>query len=105
MESTKTLSAVSRVASSALLAIAVASLPYGYFIFMRWFVCAACVFHIYLSYTMRKQLSVVVFAVLAILFNPLVPIHLNKESWMPIDLISAAVILSSFAWLRQKQGR
>jgi len=67
---------------------------------MRLAVCAACVFHVYLSYTTRKQVSVVVFAALAILFNPLVPIHLNKERWMPIDLISAATLLISFSWLR-----
>ncbi len=33
---------------------------------------------------------VVVFGLIAILFNPLIPVYLgDKEAWMPIDIISA----------------
>ena len=34
---------------------------------------------------------VLVFGALAFLFNPLIPIYLNKSSWVGIDLISAIV--------------
>jgi hypothetical protein len=37
---------------------------------------------------------VIIFSVIAILFNPILPIYLgHKNSWVPIDLISGATLL------------
>jgi hypothetical protein len=37
----------------------------------------------------------VVFAVIAILFNPFLPVHLSRQSWKVYDLAAAGVLLLS----------
>lgn len=37
---------------------------------------------------------VVAFGIIAILFNPLIPVYLNdKDAWMPIDVIAAVLFI------------
>jgi hypothetical protein len=41
------------------------------------------------------------FAVIAVLFNPILPIHLSRELWQPIDVISGIVFLCSLGLFRK----
>ena len=34
---------------------------------------------------------IVIFSIILIVFNPIFPIRLNRELWLPIDLITAAI--------------
>ncbi|MFC1871663.1 DUF6804 family protein [Chloroflexota bacterium] len=72
-----------------MLLVAVAPLPYGYYQFMRWAVCGVAIFIAYKSFTWEKHWAIWVFSAVAILFNPLFPIHLEKEIWQPIDAVCA----------------
>jgi len=42
----------------------------------------------------------VVFAVIAILFNPFLPVHLSRQSWEVYDLAAAGVLLLSVFLLK-----
>lgn len=68
--------------------------PYGYYQLLRWVTCAAAVWVGFLAYGWQKKWATVVFAILAVLFNPLVPIHLSREIWQPIDAISAVLFVT-----------
>lgn len=78
------------------LLIALAPLPYGYYTLLRIIICGAAAFIAYSIYQRQQAVSLWVLAMsgLAILFNPLIPIHLSREIWVPIDAISAVVFLS-----------
>jgi hypothetical protein len=59
--------------------------PHWYFHLLRWVVCTvAIVFAAYGSSTNRAWAGWV-FGVLAVLFNPVVPVHLARKTWQPID--------------------
>ncbi|MDD2325175.1 MAG: hypothetical protein PHW63_04110 [Alphaproteobacteria bacterium] len=76
-------------AVSALLFLAVAPLPYGYYTFMRIVVCGCAGFIAYRSIEGGgKNPWSFVFAFIAIIFNPVVTIHMSKEIWMVVDAIS-----------------
>jgi len=60
--------------------------PYGYFQLLRWTTCAAAVFVAFSAYQWQKIWTVWVFGFVAVLFNPMVPIHLSREVWQPIDV-------------------
>lgn len=63
-------------------------LPYGYFTFLRFVVCAVGVYLAYKIYEdNRESLSVWIFAGIAVLFNPIFIIHLERNTWTIIDLI------------------
>jgi hypothetical protein len=40
------------------------------------------------------------YIIIMILFNPVIPIYLSRETWIPIDLISAGIFLTGIvvAW-------
>lgn len=83
------------VSIALLLAINV-KFPYGYYIFLRWFVCASATFYTYFYY--KKRISyewLIASAAVAILFNPFVPVYLSRDSWGSIDSLLIGIILIS----------
>ena len=83
-----------------MLLIAIAPLPYGYYQFLRWVVCGVAVFIAYSAYTWGKIWAVWLFGIVAVLFNPIIPIHLTKEIWQPIDLVCALLFSLSLIFLK-----
>jgi hypothetical protein len=75
--------------TSALLLFAVADLPYGYYTFLRIVACGAFAFSAF-TYADSNKIITTVFAIGAIIFNPLIPIHMDKDEWIVIDLAAAA---------------
>ena len=67
--------------------------PYGYYQLIRWITCGAAVWVAVLAYGWEKNWATVVFAIVAVLFNPLVPIHLSRDLWQPIDVICAVLFV------------
>jgi hypothetical protein len=78
-----------------LLVIAVFSLPYGYYQFLRWATCATAVYIAVMAYFWNQKWATWVFGAIAILFNPIFPIYLTKEIWRIIDIICGVVFISS----------
>lgn len=84
-----------------LLLIAILPLPYGYYTFLRWVTCGMAAFTAFIAYQWEFKWALWVFIPLAILFNPIFPIHLTKEIWQPIDIV-AAVLFSVSAFVLKK---
>ena len=81
---------------AAMLLLALADMPSGYYVFMRIVVCLACAVVAYGSYKRDDSLngSAIVFGLMAILFNPIIPVYLyDREIWMPIDIIAAIIFV------------
>ena len=74
-----------------MLLVAVADLPYGYYQLLRWATCGVAVFVAFQAYKVGKTWITWLFGLIAVLFNPIIPIHLTKEIWRPIDLVSAVI--------------
>jgi hypothetical protein len=64
---------------------AVAPQPYWYFTLLRWVVCAAGVAFAAFGCSTNRVWAGWLFGTLAILFNPIVPVHLTRAAWRPID--------------------
>ncbi len=69
--------------------------PYGYYTLLRLVVCGTSAFIAYTAHTLNKQVLTYTLGFIALLFNPLIPIHLDKELWSVIDLIAAIIIFVS----------
>lgn len=74
--------------AASLLLLAAFPLPYGYYTFSRITITAIAIY-VALNHFKRETNNFYIFIGIAILFNPLIPIHLSKEIWIPIDLILA----------------
>ena len=82
---------------SALYLIGIADLDYGYYTFLRVFSLVALGSLIF-AYAIESDKLLtpitIVAGVVLILFNPILPIYLDKEVWMVLDIISAVVMLA-----------
>ena len=73
--------------------IGIADLPIGYYTFMRIVVFLAGCLITAMSYKENDRISAwtAIFAVITILFNPIIPIYLHdKDTWAVLDFIGAA---------------
>ena len=78
----------------AVLFIGVFPLPIGYYTLLRLVVTAAATYIAYNTFQKDKQSGWIwVFGFVAILFNPLIPIYLDKELWMIIDFVVAILFI------------
>lgn len=76
-----------------MLLVALVDNPYGYYQILRWVVMLFAGYVTFLSYENKHKIWLWIFAVIAILFNPIAPIHLSRELWSIIDLIVAGVFV------------
>ena len=75
--------------------VAIADLPYGYYTLMRLVVCATAVFVLVVAARSRQMWAVWLFGMTALLFNPIVPVHLTKGMWQPIDFIAGTMLVTA----------
>lgn len=75
-----------------LLLVGIADMPIGYYTLLRLVVTIGSVAVVVAE--MEKGITpwVIVFGLLALLFNPIIPVYLNdKDAWVPIDLIGGVL--------------
>jgi len=101
MKSFLSFSVAARVVTGALLFWALARHQYGYFVLLRWIVCAASAFCAYLSYSLKRVPWTWLFGLIALLFNPLAPIRLDRQTWTYLDAATGFVLLLSILFFRE----
>ena len=77
--------------SAVMLLLALAPLPYGYYILLRLVVCVAFAWTAFDFSQEGRAPVAAVFVVGALLFNPIIPVHLNRELWAVLDVAAAAL--------------
>lgn len=73
----------------AMLAIALLPMPYGYYQFLRLVVCAATILTAIQAHRRSDQVSMAILGMLALLYNPVFRVHLNRETWAAINVATA----------------
>jgi len=94
-----------RLIAAGLLFLGILELPYGYYIFLRIIICILSGITAYVSYESDKKSWMWLFGIITVLFNPLIPIYLDKEVWVIIDFIVGIIfIISIFIVKISKEG-
>jgi hypothetical protein len=79
---------------AAFLLLALMNLPIGYYTFLRIVITISAIAVIVKEFDNGFNFWIISFGIVAILFNPLIPIYLNdKEAWLPIDIIVAILFI------------
>jgi len=77
--------------------------PYGYYILLRWVCCAAFAYLAWQAAEREKQGWVWVLAVTALVYNPIIRLHLGREIWSLVNVATIAVsIMSIWAFRAEK---
>ncbi|MDR2175585.1 MAG: hypothetical protein LBO82_06575 [Synergistaceae bacterium] len=77
-------------------------LPYVYFQALRWIVCAFGVITALESYQNNRQWAIWLFAVVAVIFNPIAPFYLSRGAWLPIDIGAGFIFAAYGIWRMRK---
>tara|TARA_B100000029_G_scaffold472494_1_gene513051 strand:- start:475 stop:792 length:318 start_codon:yes stop_codon:yes gene_type:complete len=80
------------------------SFPYGFYTLVRLIVSVTSGFIIYHSYKEAGGINEIsiIFALILILYNPLAPVHLSREIWMPINFITSGIYIYGFYKIKKK---
>lgn len=86
-----------KVVLAVLLFGCLADMPYGYFQFVRFASMAGFVYLAYVNSQQNRTEMVLVYTLLALLFQPFLKISLGRELWNIVDVIVAIGLLISLA--------
>lgn len=75
--------------------LAMANMPYGYYTFNRVAVTAVAVILCVIAVRADAPGWLFLLAPIAVLWNPAIPIHLDRGTWAPLNFIAALVFLGS----------
>jgi len=76
-----------------LLFIGVLNMPYGYYRLLRIVVTISSAVYSFHFLEENKMNMVYLFGFIAILFNPIIPIYFDKQTWMVIDIVVGGLFL------------
>ena len=65
--------------------------PYAYYQILRWVVAIAAGIGAYKAYEQKKTPWIWLMVGIAILFNPIAPVYLDKSTWVILDVAAAAL--------------
>jgi hypothetical protein len=82
------------IIAAIMLLLALAPWPYGYYQLLRFVVCGVAIYVAFIAYNWHKTWATCLFGFIAILFNPLAPIHLSRETWQAIDVICGIIFIA-----------
>lgn len=81
--------------SAGLLIVALADLPYGFYTFLRLVVCGVAVLGAVKAHANDRGGWTLVLAGIALLFNPVIPVYLDRGTWAILDVASAGIMGAS----------
>ena len=85
------------IAAVMLVFAAVEKQPDSFYTLLRWVCCAVFAYSGVTSFQMKRMLWLCIFGVLAVLFNPIFPLGLDRSSWIVADLLSiGAMLIAAF---------
>ena len=72
-------------------------MPYGYYLLVRFLAMAGFGVLAYNAYNEKRETEMIIFIILAVLFQPLFKIALGRELWNIVDVIvGVGLIISLF---------
>jgi hypothetical protein len=78
---------------------ALLTFPFVYYQLMNWVVVGASLVTVQQAYQRRMTALAWLFALVAVVFNPLAPLYLRADVWNIADLIAAVLFIISFFFI------
>ncbi len=75
--------------------------PYGYYIVLRLVCCAAFTYLALKAYAQGREGWVWVLGVMAVIYNPIIRLHLTREIWSVIDVVTILALTPTIWILRR----
>lgn len=73
--------------------VALADLPYGYYQLLRIVVTVCATWIAYVFYRHKNPFGVAVFGAMAVLFNPIAKIHMERDIHAILNVVTAVILV------------
>jgi hypothetical protein len=84
---------------------AVEKQPDSFYTLLRWVCCAVFAYSGVTSFQMKRVLWLWIFTVLAVLFNPIFPLGLDRSLWIVVDWFAiGAVVFAAFIFWKDAKS-
>lgn len=83
---------------------ALGSWPYAYYQLLRWVVCSVGAYSAFVAHESDRTGWTWIFIIIAILFNPIAPFYMQRETWQIAD-IGTAILFIIFPFIKHKQDK
>lgn len=80
--------------SAILLLLALLDMEYSYYEFLRLAIFSSALFSVWACHREGASGFILPMAILVLLFNPLIPMEFERDTWVPIDLIGAGAFIA-----------
>ena len=78
--------------------------PYAYYTLLRWVCCGVFAYLAHQSIEQKKQGWVWLLGITALIYNPIFPVHLNRELWSVVNVVSIGIAVASIFAFKVKKG-
>ena len=70
----------------------------GFDTFVKMVICFSSITIIFYAFKSAKGINetIIIFSLILILFNPVFPIHLEKELWLPINFLTSGIYIYGY---------
>lgn len=76
--------------------------PYGYYVLLRIVLCGVCTFLAYHALKIGNDTWAWILGVTAVLYNPIVRIHLTREIWSVVNIATVVLLAVTVGALRKR---
>jgi len=77
--------------------------PYGYYVLLRIVICAICAFLAFRAMETGNDKWVWILGVTAVIYNPVIRIHLTREIWSVVNIATVVVFAITFGIPRKRR--
>jgi uncharacterized protein DUF6804 len=88
-----------RLANAALLVWALARHPIGYYTVLRVITTGVSLYSIYICMNEKRVGWGIIFAAIAVIFQPIYTLRMTRETWRYVDVITAVVLMISLRFV------
>lgn len=84
-----------KIVLSGILLACLFAMPYGYYQFVRFAGMVGFALLAYFSYEQKRNVEVIIYVALALLFQPFIKVALGRTIWNVVDVILAVGLIGS----------
>lgn len=76
--------------------------PYSYYVLLRWACCGIFAYLTFCAAMQEKKGWLWILGITAIVYNPIIPIHLTRDIWQIINIVTIGIAVTSIFVLKFK---
>lgn len=98
-------SIIAKLIAAVMLFAALGRHAYDYYTLLRWVACGVCAFTAFQAMQSKKIGWLFVFAIAALVLNPVSPLRFKRDTWGIVDAFAAVLLLVSIAVMDIRKPR